>query len=114
MIQKIYDLLTPLNIPILYVLRPEIDNTNKTGISYHFFSEGYQLHGDGEGLEDGGSLQVDVFSLIDYTSIVNQVKELLKVGKLKLADCRDSDDSFSNVQYYHKILIFNYLEEEVK
>ena len=113
MIQKVYEILKPLNIPILYILRPEISGTNKIGISYHFFSEGYNLHGDGEGIELGGSLQIDVFSTIDYTNIVTQIRNLMKQNKFRLSDMRDSDDSFSNVKYYHKILIFNYSEGEV-
>lgn len=116
MINTVYNILEPLNIPILYILRPKNDSSNKIVISYHFFNEGYELHGDGKGKEFGGSLQVDVFSLSDYTSIVNQVKNLLETNKFKLAPggSRDSDDSFNNVQYYHKILVFNYVEEEVK
>ena len=113
MIQKVYNILSPLSIPILYILRPEINGTNKVGISYHFFSEGYELHGDGEGNEPGGSIQIDIFSLIDYTSMVNQVKSIMKENKFRLADMRDSDDSLDNVKYYHKIMIFNYAESEV-
>lgn len=113
MIQKVYDILKPLNIPILYILRPEIDSSNKIGISYHFFNESDNLYGDGEGMEFGGSLQIDIFSTVDYTTVVNQVKDLMKANKFRLADMRDSDDSFSNVKYYHKTLIFNYSEKEV-
>lgn len=118
MIQKVYDTLKPLNIPALYMFRPEIDNSNKTGISYHFFNESDNLYGDGEGMEFGGSLQIDIFSLLslsslDHEKIVKKVRDLMKANKFRLADMRDSDDSFSNVEYYHKILIFNYIETEV-
>ena len=113
MIQKVYDILKPLNIPIQYILRPDISGSSKIGISYHFFNESDNLYGDGEGMEFGGSLQIDIFSLVDYTDVIKQVKELMKSNRFRLADMRDSDDSFSNVQYYHKILIFNYSEKEV-
>lgn len=113
MIRKVYDILKPLGIPIQYILRPDISGSSQIGISYHFFNESNKLYGDGEGKEFGGSLQVDIFSTIDYSSVVNQVRELLKVNKFRLADMRDGDDSFSNVSYYHKILIFNYAEKEV-
>lgn len=115
MIQKVYDILNPIGVPVRYILRPDIA-TAKTGISYHFFNEGYELHGDGEGKELGGVLQVDVFSTVDYTSTVQQVRALLEQNKFKLADMRDSEDSFdnvSNIKYYQKILIFNYNEREV-
>ena len=114
MINRVYEVLQPIGIPIKYILRPDISGSNKVGISYHFFNESPNLYGDGEGKEEGGTLQIDVFSTIDFTSIVNQVKTLMKANKFRLADSRDSDDSFSNVQYYHKILIFNYSEKEVK
>lgn len=112
MINKVYDILKPLEIPVLYVLRPDIEN-NRIGISYHFFNEGYNLFGDGKGKRMSGSLQVDIFSTIDYTGVVKRVKELLELNSFKLSDMRDSDDSFNNIQYYHKILIFNYVESEV-
>lgn len=113
MIQRVYNILEPLNIPIQHILRPKIDSS-KIGISYHFFNESYNLYADGEGKEFGGVLQIDIFSTVDYTSIVKQVKDLMKSNKFRLADSRDSDDSLSNIQYYHKILIFNYSEKEVK
>lgn len=114
MIQKVNEILKPLNLPISYILRPEISGANKIGISYHFFSEGYGLHGDGDGNEFGGSLQVDIFSTVDYTETINQARQLLESAKFRLADMTDSDDSLRNVKYYHKILIFNYSEGEVK
>ena len=116
MINTVYNILKPLNIPTKFILRPNIDSSNKVGISYHFFNEGYNLHGDGQGKEPGGSVQIDVFSLVDYTNIVTQIKDLMKANKFRLAPggARDSDDTFNNVQYYHKILIFNYLESEVR
>lgn len=113
MINTVYNILKPLNIPVKYILRPEISGSSKIGISYHFFNESPNLYGDGEGKEEGGVLQIDIFSTIVYTNIVNQVRDLMKANNFRLADSRDSDDSFNNVQYYHKILIFNYSEEEV-
>lgn len=114
MIKTVYNILKPLNIPIQYILRPDISSSSKIGISYHFFNESYNLYADGVGKEFGGVLQIDVFSTVDYSNIVNQVKNLMNKHQFRLADSRDSDDSFSNVKYYHKILIFNFVEEEVK
>lgn len=114
MIRKVSDILKPLNTPTQYMLRPDISGDTKIGISYHFFNEGNELYGDGEGIAEGGSLQIDIFSTVDYSSVVSQTKELMKTNKFRLADSRDSDDSFSNVKYYHKILIFNYVESEVR
>ena len=36
MIQKVYDILKPLKVPIQYILRPDISGSSKIGISYHF------------------------------------------------------------------------------
>lgn len=113
MIQKVYDILKPLNIPIKYILRPDISGSSKIGISYHFFNEGHILWADGVGKEFGGSLQIDIFSTVNHSSIAKQVRDILTSNKFRLADMRDSDDSMSSVQYYHKILIFNYVEREV-
>ena len=113
MIQKVYNILSGIGVPVQYILRPDI-STAKTGISYHFFNEGYELHGDGKGKELGGVLQVDVFSTIDYSSTVQQVRELLEAAKFRLADMRDGNDGFEDsMKYYQKILIFNYNEREV-
>lgn len=114
MIQAVYNILQPLNIPVQYILRPDISGSAKTGISYHFFNEGNELYGDGDGVAEGGVLQIDIFSTVDYSSTVSQIKGLMKANKFRLADSRDNDDSFSNIKYYHKILIFNYIESEVR
>lgn len=115
MIQKVYDILKQLNVPIRYILRPDISGSNKIGISYHFFNESYNLYGDGKGKEPGGVLQVDIFSTVDYSAIVQQIQELLEENNFRLADKRDSEDSFEEggLKYYQKILIFNYVESEV-
>ena len=115
MIQKVYGILSVIGVPVRYILRPDMSSA-KTGISYHFFNESYELYGDGKGAEFGGALQVDVFSTVDYSSTVQQIQTLLEENKFRLADMRDSEDSFdnvSNIKYYQKILIFNYNEKEV-
>lgn len=113
MISTVYNILQPLNVPIKHILRPDISK-NKIGISYHFFNEGYLTYGDGKGKDYGGSLQVDIFSTIDYSGIVKQVINLLETNKFRLTDGRDSFDSLNNnIQYYQKTLVFNYIEREV-
>lgn len=114
MITTVYNILKPLSIPILYILRPDITN-NKIGISYHFFGESYTSYGDGKGKEPGGTLQVDIFATDDYSGIAKQVITLLESNGFRLADSRDTYDSLNtNIQYYQKTLIFNYVESEVQ
>lgn len=113
-VTTVYNILKPLSVPILYILRPDITK-DKIGISYHFFGESYTLYSDGIGQGIGGTLQVDIFATVDYSSIVKQVISLLESNGLRLADSRDAYDSLStNIQYYQKTLIFNYIEREVQ
>jgi hypothetical protein len=115
MINKVYSILKVLNIPVKYMLRPELNSKNKIVASYHFFGEGYQSYGDGGGKEFGGSLQVDIFSTVDNSGIVRQTRSLLEMNGFRLADSRDSFDSLNtNTQYYQKTLVFNYIESEVQ
>jgi len=114
MIQKVFNILKPLGIPVLFMTRPDL-NKSKTGISYHFFNEGYDLYGDGKGKGFGGSLQVDIFSTVDYSNAVKQVINILESNGFRLSDARDSEDSLTDsIKYYQKILIFNYSERMVQ
>lgn len=114
MINRVYEILKPLNIPIKWNKSPDF-GINKTVLKYHFFGEGDALHGDGIDAEQGGSLQVDIFSKTDYTSTVKEVKRLLKDAGFLFDNGRDTtEDLDSNTMIYHKILIFNYIEGVVK
>lgn len=115
MINKVWSLLQPLNAPVAFEIRPKIDSDNRIGISYHFFNEGYNQWGDGRGSEFGGSLQVDVFAHTnyDYSNDVRQVRILLEPAKFRFAGQSDNGEIASDVQYFHKVLIFNYVEREV-
>ena len=113
MINKVYEILKPLGLPMKWQLTPPFDSKNIV-ISYHFFNEGNLLYGEGEAVEEGGSLQVDVFSKVDYMSAVKEIKRLLKGACFLYADARDDTEELdSNTIIYHKILIFNYCESEV-
>lgn len=115
MINTVYNILKPLNIPVQFMIRPTINSANKIAICYHFFGEGWSLHGDGQGKEFSGSVQIDIFSIVDYSNIAKQVIQLMEENGFRLADSRDSEDSLdNNTKYYQKILIFNYIESEVK
>lgn len=109
----VYNVLKPLNLPVKWQLRPSFDKS-KTVISYHFFNEGDLLHGDGEGIEEGGALQIDIFSKTNYTSTVKEVKSLLKRAGFLFEEAKDNTEKLDeNTIIYHKILIFNYIESEV-
>ena len=112
--QTVSKVLSGLGVPLLWNSRPEISKTNHTAICYQFYSETDKLFGDGKGHEEGGTVLVDVFSLKDYSAVVASVKSLMKAAGFRLADSRDDDDTLGNIKCYHKILIFNYIESEVK
>lgn len=113
MINRVYEALKPLQLPIKWQTRPEFNEKNIV-LSYHFFSDSNLLYGDGEDIEQGASLQVDIFSIIDYSSTVKEVKRLLKTNGFKYSTSEDStEDIDSNTMIYHKVLIFNYIESEV-
>lgn len=114
MIKTVDDLLKPLNLPTLWELTPDMKKSD-IGISYHFFNEGNLSYGDGADNEAGGALQVDIYSKVDYTNTVIDIKGLLKEGGFRFYEGRDSLEQLdNNTNLYHKILIFNYIESEVK
>lgn len=115
MLNTVYNILSELEVPVLFELRPDINATNRVGISYHFFNEGYNQYGDGVGTEFGGALQVDVFAHINYNYqfIVSQIRTLLEDAGFRFYSQSDNADITSNIQYFHKVMIFNYIEREV-
>lgn len=111
----VYNSLKSLGLPIIFLKRPKF-GASQMVISYHFYNQGNAKFGDGKPNEQSGSLQVDLFSLkADYTSTVNEVKELLSSANFIYFDGDDNLDKLSETeQLYHKILLFNYVESEVK
>ena len=113
MIHKVYEILSTLKLPTKWLIAPDFGHHNIV-ISYHFFNEADLLHGDGQATEEGGALQVDIFSKVDYTNVTQEVKELLKKAHFLLEDARDDIEEIDNhTIIYHKILIFNYIKSEV-
>lgn len=113
MIDTVYNLLLPLGVPVKWNKAPDIKNVPSV-ISYHFFNEDDILHGDGKGVSEGGSLQVDVFSKTNYTNIVNFIKVALTAAGFLFAGSNDTTENLdSNTMIYHKVMIFNYAERKV-
>lgn len=114
MIQLVYRILEPLNLPLAWQLRPPIDS-KQIVLSYHFFNESDFSYEDGNPTEDTGSLQVDIFSEIDYTGIMKQIKKLLREAGFIFSHSNPDtlEELDENTVLYHKVLIFNYIESEV-
>jgi hypothetical protein len=113
MIKKVFDMLNPLGYPIKWNERPKLDEQGIV-ISYHFFNEKGVLYGDGQIEDEEGTLQVDIFSVVDYSDVVKQVKTLLNASGIFYVTGKDDEEELdSNTRLFRKMLIFNYIEGEV-
>lgn len=113
MIKTVGKILKELKYPVLWQKRPPLQKGPV--LSYHFFSEQDELKGDGEGVAFGGTLQVDVFSRTDYSKVVEKVKKALTKNGFLFASMHDSIEKITDTEeLYHKVMIFNYAESEVK
>lgn len=114
MIELVYNILKPLNLPIEWQLRPSFD-ANQIVLSYHFFDESDFEYGDGDSTEDIGSLQIDIFSEVDYSKTIKKTKKVLKEAGFLYSHANPDtlEELDQNTVLYHKVLIFNYIESEV-
>lgn len=105
MIMKVYNILKDLGVPVLWNIRP----STYPSITYFFYNEYGQEFGDGEEIATNYSLQIDVWSKEEYSSLVEQIKTKLKDNKFYRVS---TDDLYENdIKVYHKALRFNYLKE---
>jgi len=105
LVNLVYDILSPLNVPVLWQLRPK----DLPGITYHFFNENGELYGEGEEVIGGISCQIDIWSKTSYTTLSKQVKTAMKKSGFYFVDGMDSFEEGVNI--YHKTLVFNYYYE---
>lgn len=101
----VYNLLKNLGVPVLWNIRPSIFPS----ITYFFYNEYGQEFGDGEEIGTNYSLQIDVWSKGDYTTLVNQIKEVMESNNFYRVSAYDSYED--DIKVYHKALRFNYLKE---
>ena len=107
LIQEVYSILTPLNLPILWQRRPD----KFPGITYHFFNETGELYGDGDYFTESVACQIDIWSKNDYTEIKKQVKSAMKEAGFLFSNATDTYEK--DVDIYHCVLTFNlYYESE--
>ncbi|SDL20548.1 hypothetical protein [Natronincola ferrireducens] len=106
LINHVHSILSPLNIPVLWQLRPK----NPPCISYHFFNEQGILYGDGEELTGSISCQVDIWSRNNFTDIKKQVKSAMKSAGFLFSH---ADENFEeDVKLHHCFLVFNFYYRE--
>lgn len=107
MINKlIIDALKPLNIDVCF---KRYSGKDDTYITFHEYFSGGEEYEDDEEIFTAHYLQVDVWSKTDYTSLVNEVKNLLKFAGFKRLN--EADLYEEDTKIYHKGLKFYYLEE---
>ncbi|WP_432408638.1 hypothetical protein [Wukongibacter sp. M2B1] len=106
MINKlIKDTLKPLGIPVDFHKRKEKATTYITFFEY--LQQGESFSDDDEETT-GHYIQVDVWSKVNYNSIVTQVKELL--GNVGFRRKSEYDLYEEETSVYHKVLRFFYVE----
>lgn len=112
MIGTVEKVLKKLPYKFKWQTRPRIENNPV--ISFHFFNEENELFGDGDGLEMGGELQVDVFSKNDYSKAVKEIRAALEKAKFRFSEQWDDIEEINSTEkIYHKIILFNFIESEV-
>lgn len=114
MINKVYEILKACNIPLEYNQRPDFGIENVV-LSYHFFNESGEAFEDGEEVESGGALQVDLFTKarVDFTAIKKQVKQLLKDNEFMGISSFDTQETVEGIGIINHVVIrSNYLEME--
>lgn len=104
-INLVHEILTPLNVPVLWQLRPQ----KPPGITYHFYNEQGELYGDGGEIAGSVACQIDIWSTVDYTNLKKQVKAAMKQCGFLFVDASDFFEEDAKV--YHCVLIFNYYYE---
>lgn len=107
MINKlIIETLRPLKVPVAF---QRYSGKAETYITFHeYLALGEEYEDDEESLT-AYYVQVDVWSKVDYTDIVKNIKELLlKAGFKRLSEV---DLYEEDVKIYHKGLKLYYLEE---
>lgn len=115
MINKVQTMFSVCNVPLEYNYRPDFDSKGIV-LSYHFFNESGEAFEDGEEVESGGTLQVDLFAKarVDFTAIKKQVKQLLKDNGYIGTESHDAREDIEGIGIINHIVIkSNFLETEV-
>ncbi|MBP3038064.1 hypothetical protein J9303_00895 [Bacillaceae bacterium Marseille-Q3522] len=97
--------LEPIGIPVSFQTYPGEETTY---ITYFEYNQRGALFAEDEEKRTAYSIQVDVWSQVDYTDVVKQVKSKLKAtGFIRQYEGEIYEDE---TETYHKILRFNYAQ----
>lgn len=112
MINRVFNILKTLNIPVEYDFRPSFSSDGMV-ISYHLFNESALQYGDGVPTSEGGGLQVDLFVKhnVDHSNIKKQIKQLLISNSFKGVEINSFGEEVDGVgKIDHIIFKANYKE----
>ncbi|PLR93192.1 tail completion protein gp17 [Bacillus sp. T33-2] len=101
----IINTLKPLSVPVAF---QTYTGTATTYITFFEFNQNGALHGDDSELKSRHSIQVDIWSKGDYTTLAKQVKEkLIEAGFTRTMETEFFE---ADTKIYHKVLRFNFVQ----
>lgn len=97
--------LKSLNVPVAF---QNYNGSESTYIRFFEYNQNGALYADDEEVKTGYFIQIDVFSMGDYTNLVKEVKKELKaVGFIRSMET----ESYENdTKTYHKVMRFNFVQ----
>jgi hypothetical protein len=99
----IIDTLSPLGVPVSF---QRYTGTATTYITFFEFNQRPALNADDTEQNTQHSIQVDIWSKGDYTTLVQQVKDALNgVGFFRTSEAEFYED---DTKIFHKVIRFNY------
>lgn len=104
LINLIKSKLEELGLKVYWQRRPD----TFPSLTFFIINESGQDFADDKELSTSITCQVDVWSKNDYTELVEQVKTKMK--EIEFYRSSEYDDFEEDVQVYHRILRFNYLQ----
>lgn len=107
MIEKIYDVLSQLQVPVRYGWYDE--NINQQHVTYFVALESISEYEDDDESSLNYVVQVDVWSREDDTQICKEIRKILKTHSFKFIESADLFEVDTKI--YHKAMRFNYYQE---
>lgn len=102
----IINTLKPLGVPVSF---QTYTGTAATYITFFEYNQNSALNADDEEINTNHSIQVDIWSKGDYTTIVQQVKDNLKTAGFRRTF--ETELYEPDTKIYHKVLRFSFVKE---
>jgi len=100
----IISMLQPLDVPVAF---QHYTGQATTYITFFEFAVNGALYGDDKELKSDHAVQVDIWSVGDYTDLVRQVKEtLINIGFIRTYETELYEE---DTKIFHKVFRFNFI-----